>query len=91
MFRKEMDNEHGMLFVYERPRKLGFWMKNTYLPLSIAFIDASGTIISIQDMEPLDEETIHRSPGPALWALEMNQGWFAEHGVSVGDMVRPIE
>ena len=87
MFRKEMADNHGMLFVYDRPRRLSFWMKNTYLPLSIAFIDASGTIISIQDMEPLDDETMHRSPKPALWALEMNQGWFVENGITVGDTV----
>jgi len=91
MFRKEMAYDHGMLFVYDRPRQLGFWMKNTYLPLSIAFIDASGTIVSIQDMQPLDETTIHRSPKKALWALEMNQGWFSENGVEVGDTVRLVE
>jgi len=91
MFRKEMADGHGMLFVYDIPQRLGFWMKNTYLPLSIAFIDASGTIISIQDMQPLDDTTIHRSPKPVLWALEMNQGWFAENGVAVGDTVRLVE
>ena len=91
MFRKEMADDHGMLFVYDIPRELGFWMKNTYLPLSIAFIDASGTIISIQDMQPLDDTTIHRSPKPALWALEMNQGWFAENGVEVGDTVHLVK
>ena len=91
MFRKEMAYDHGMLFVYDLPRQLGFWMKNTYLPLSIAFIDVSGTIVSIQDMQPLDDTTIHRSPKPVLWALEMNQGWFAENGIDVGDTVRIVE
>ncbi|MBN1883662.1 MAG: DUF192 domain-containing protein [Deltaproteobacteria bacterium] len=91
MFRKEMADDHGMLFVYDLPRQLGFWMKNTYIPLSIAFIDASGTIVSIQDMQPLDDTTIHRSPKPVVWALEMNQGWFAENGVDVGDTVRLME
>jgi uncharacterized membrane protein (UPF0127 family) len=90
MFRKEMAYNHGMLFIYDIPRRLSFWMKNTYLPLSIAFIDASGTIVSIQDMQPLDDTTIHRSPKPVPWALEMNQGWFAENGVEVGDTVRLV-
>jgi uncharacterized membrane protein (UPF0127 family) len=91
MYRTELPEDQGMLFIFGNRANQSFWMKNTYLPLSIAFIDASGTIISIQDMEPLDDETMHRSPKPALWALEMNQGWFVENGISVGDTVSPVK
>lgn len=83
MFRKTMPADQGMLFVFEREQHLGFWMKNTYLPLSIAFLNADFVIVDIQDMMPLDEKT-HLSAAPALYALEMNQGWFREHKIGIG-------
>lgn len=76
----------GMLFVYPRARRLSFWMRNTPLPLSIAFIDASGTVVRIADMRPLDERHVP-SDWPALYALEVPQGWFGSVGVSIGDHV----
>jgi hypothetical protein len=76
-----------MLFVYAEPDILTFWMKNTHIPLSIAFIAADGLIVSIQKMNPFPLTTVYASPVPALYALEVNQGWFDEKGIGVGDVV----
>jgi len=87
MFRERMGKDEGMLFVYQREEMLSFWMKNTRLPLSIAFIDKDGKIVDIHDMEPFSPET-HVSAYPAKYALEMNRGWFAREGIKVGDLVK---
>jgi len=87
MFREALPADEGMLFVFEQEQYLSFWMKNTLIPLSIAFISRDGEIVDIQDMEPLDDRTSHRSARPALYALEMNRGWFERHHVEVGDRV----
>ena len=84
MYRREMDWDKGMLFVYPDERVVSFWMKNTFIPLSIAFIDRQGEIVHIADMKPQDLSS-HRSPQPVLYALEMNQGWFEKAGVRAGD------
>jgi uncharacterized protein len=89
MNRFSLRQDSGMLFVFEQPETLSFWMKNTYIPLSIAFIDANGRILNIEDMAPQTEST-HWSKGPALFALEMRKGWFAEHGVTTGDHVEGV-
>ena len=89
MNRFSLQQDHGMLFVFERPEPLSFWMKNTFIPLSIAFLDASGRILNIEDMAP-QTETTHGSKGPALYALEMRKGWFLERGVKAGDRVEGI-
>jgi uncharacterized membrane protein (UPF0127 family) len=86
MFRAEMAPEHGMLFVYPDERPRSFWMKNTPLPLSIAYLSATGRVVSILDMEPLSTQPVLSGYG-AQYALEMNQGWFAQKGVKVGDKV----
>jgi uncharacterized membrane protein (UPF0127 family) len=65
-------------------------MKNTYVPLSVAFIDRSGRILNIEDMQPLTEDS-HQAAGPAKYALEMNQGWFAKRGIGKGDKVQGLE
>jgi uncharacterized membrane protein (UPF0127 family) len=84
--RAKLAENAGMLFVFGHEQWLSFWMKNTYIPLSIAFIDTEGRIVDIQDMQPLD--TIpHVSAEPARYALEVNQGFFAERGIEVGDEV----
>ena len=83
MNRFSLKPDHGMLFVFGRPAPQGFWMKNTYIPLSIAFLDADGRILNIEDMRPQSEET-HWSKGPALYAVEMKKGWFAERGIGPG-------
>lgn len=84
MDRESLPDLAGMLFVWPEDTASGFWMKDTLIPLSIAFIDANGVIVHIEDMEPLDE-TLHRSPKPYRWTVEANQGWFEEHGIGVGD------
>ena len=86
MNRFSLRTDHGMLFVFEAPQPLAFYMKNTYVPLSIAFVDARGRILNIEDMRPLDEST-HWSKGQALYAIEMRQGWFSSKGIGPGDAV----
>jgi uncharacterized membrane protein (UPF0127 family) len=75
-----------MLFVFDREEPRSFWMRNTLIPLSIAYIASDGRIADIQDMQPLDE-TSHPSAEPAQYALEVNQGFFAERGIEVGNEV----
>lgn len=88
MFRTVMAENEGMLFVFDSEGIYPFWMRNTELPLSIAFIDRAGIIADIQDMAPHDERTDHSPPRPILYALEMNQGWFERHRVVKGDTVQ---
>jgi uncharacterized membrane protein (UPF0127 family) len=75
-----------MIFVYTEDTQGGFYMRNTLVPLSIAFIGADGVIIDIQDMQPLDE-TLHYAPAPYRYAVEVNQGWYGRNGIRVGDGV----
>ena len=86
MNRPTMGANDGMLFVFERPGQQCFWMKNTLLPLSVAFLDDAGTVVNIEDMKPQDETT-HWSRGFALYAVEMKQGWFASRGIVAGDVI----
>lgn len=79
------DNE-GMLFCYPEEKLLSFWMKKTPLPLSIAFIDANGRIIQIEKLQPHDETGV-KTKAPAKWALEVNQDWFDNNNIKVGDVV----
>jgi uncharacterized membrane protein (UPF0127 family) len=86
MYRTALGQDRGMLFVYEVEQHLSFWMKNTRIPLSIAFIDSKGRITDILDMKPLDDRPPHYlSSEPVMYALEVNQGFFEERGVRVGD------
>ena len=87
MDRKHLGKEEGMLFIFEEEGYHSFWMKNTLIPLSIAFIDKEGRIVKITDMKPLTL-TSHPPPKPVLYALEMNKGWFFKNGIKVGDVVR---
>jgi uncharacterized membrane protein (UPF0127 family) len=86
MERTALAEDAGMLFVFDREQPLSFWMKNTLIPLSVAYIDAEGRIVDIQDMQPLDE-TPHPSAELAQYALEVNQGFFAQRGIQVGNQV----
>lgn len=86
MGRQSLAPNHGMIFVFESAEKQCFWMKNTPLPLSIAFISERGLITNIADMQPFSEES-HCSNQPVRFALEMEQGWFKKRGVLVGDKV----
>ena len=83
MLRREMGANEAMLFVFDEVAPRCFWMKNTLLPLSIAFIADDGRIVSLADMKPLDEAS-HCSSAPVRYALEMNQGWFAKRGLRAG-------
>jgi len=87
MFRQRLDWNEGMLFVYDREKILSFWMKNTPLPLAIAFLDRRGKIIDIQDLEPFSLR-VHYSAFPAQYALEVNRGWFKKNGIQVGDGIQ---
>jgi uncharacterized membrane protein (UPF0127 family) len=86
MYRKKLPDGEGMLFVFERDEVLSFWMKNTLIPLSIAFIASDGKIIDIKDMYPHDENSVMSSRS-VRYALEVPMGWFSRAGVQTGDMV----
>ena len=83
MHRKEMPRHEGMLFVFEQPAQQCFWMKNTLLPLTAAFVDDDGTIVNLVDMKPQTLDS-HCSARPVRYVLEMNQGWFAQRGIQAG-------
>lgn len=89
MHRTNLLPNHGMLFVFEELAEHCFWMKNTPLPLSIAFINEHGTILNMADMQPnsLDD---HCPTAPIRYALEMKQGWFQQHNVGVGETVKNL-
>jgi len=87
MGRKHLGQEEGMFFMFETEDYHAFWMKDTLIPLSIAFIDQSGRIVEITDMKPLSLDS-HSPPKPILYTLEMNKGWFMTNGIKVGDRVR---
>jgi len=90
MNRTLMPESRGMLFVYPAPAYFCMWMKNTKIPLSVAFIDAQGQVINIEDMAP-QTETNHCTARNATYALEANRGWFARHGVGAGSQVLGLE
>ncbi len=91
MFRDKLDPDNGMLFIFENTRILSFWMKNTFIPLSIAFIDTNCSIVRITDMSPLSEDTFYSSVYPVKYALEVNRGWFKLNHIKVGDKVKGLE
>jgi len=92
MFRKEMPASEGMLFVFEQPSSQCFWMKNTLLPLTAAFVADDGTIVNLADMKP-QTTNAHCSTQPVRYVLEMNQGWFAKRGIKAGSKLggQPFE
>ena len=95
MFREDLPPDSGMLFIYTFESHEAYWMYHTLLPLSIAFIDRSGTIVDIKDMPRLSNpddvqeaaRTVYPSAAPYWYALEVNQGWFVHHGVGVGQQI----
>jgi uncharacterized membrane protein (UPF0127 family) len=89
MHRKSLAQSAGMLFIFDDPGIHCMWMKNTLIPLSVAFIDERGTIVNIEDMEPHSLES-HCAARPAKYALEMNRGWFAAKGVAPGSRLGGI-
>ncbi len=83
MWRKEMPQHEGMLFVFEQPASQCFWMRNTLLPLTAAFVDDDGTIVNLADMKPQNDDS-HCSAKPVRFVLEMNLGWFAKRNIKAG-------
>jgi uncharacterized membrane protein (UPF0127 family) len=83
MYRRDLASHEGMLFVFEEASPQCFWMRNTPLPLSIAFLADDGTVVNIADMQPQSDDS-HCSTKPVRFALEMNQGWFAKRGIKAG-------
>jgi uncharacterized membrane protein (UPF0127 family) len=90
MYRKEMLGHQGMLFVFPMLAQHCMWMKNTDLPLAVAFMDENGKIINVEEMEPHTENN-HCAKQPARFALEMNSGWFKQRGLSKGTQIRGVE
>jgi len=84
MFRQTMGSDEGMLFVFTTPQQMGFWMRNTILPLDIGYIDSTGELKEIYPMYPLDEKPVSSRSHAIQYCLEMNQGWYARHGVKAG-------
>jgi uncharacterized protein len=87
MFRSVMAANDGMLFIFERPGQQCFWMKNTLIPLSVAFIGDDGSVVNIDDMKPQTLDS-HCSAKPVRFVLEMNEGWFAKRGIKAGSRLR---
>ncbi|BFT29210.1 hypothetical protein D210916BOD24_03860 [Alteromonas sp. D210916BOD_24] len=86
MFRKALCENCGMFFRFSSPKYAGMWMKNTFIPLDVAFIDRKGVITDIKPLTPHSLESVGSSK-EVLYALEMNQGWFAENNIKVGDQI----
>ena len=87
MFRKDMPQHEGMIFVFDQPATQCFWMKNTLIPLSAAFVSDDGTVVNIEDMKPLALDA-HCSAQPVRYVLEMNKGWFAKKGIKAGSKLQ---
>ncbi|MDR2112434.1 MAG: DUF192 domain-containing protein [Candidatus Accumulibacter sp.] len=90
MHRKSMEPHRGMLFVFPQAERYCMWMRNTFLPLSVAFLDDRGKILNIEDMEPRTEDN-HCASAPARFALEMNRGYFAGKGIKPGQRIGGLE
>jgi len=90
MGRTSLDPDSGMLFSYDHPQVLSFWMKDTTVPLSIAFIDPSGRVSELHDLRPNDESHV-QSSSPCRWALEANRGWFDERRIHVGSKITGLD
>jgi uncharacterized membrane protein (UPF0127 family) len=90
MFRESLPEDHGMLFIWPREQRIAMWMKNTPIPLSVAFIDREFRILNIADMEPFSTRA-HASSAPALFALEVQRGWFTRNGITAGDTLPDLD
>jgi len=87
MFRKEMGENEGMLFIFARPNRVSFYMKNTLLPLHVAYLDNEGTILELHELQPLDETPVPAASYNVQFVLEMNKGWFTRHNIRVGSVI----
>ena len=89
MFRDKLESNEGMVFIFDRPHRACMWMKNTLLPLSVAFIGKDGKIVNIEDMRPQTEDP-HCAKKPAAYALEMNQGWFKKKNIKANSTIEGL-
>ena len=89
MYRRSLPKDSGMLFVYDDVKERAFWMKNTFIPLSIAYINEKGVIVHIADMKPLSTKSVP-SIHPAKYALELNKGWYKRHSIKKGDVIESL-
>jgi hypothetical protein len=89
MYREKMGPNEGMVFLFEAPAGVCMWMKNTILPLSVAFIDEHGKIVNIEDMQPQTTDS-HCAAKPVRYALEMNKGWFKQKNIKPGTLIRGL-
>ena len=89
MYRKQILDNDGMVFVFDQPDQHCMWMKNTLAPLSVAFLDVQGKILNIEQMEPLSEVS-HCAKAPAKFALEMRQNWFRQKGIAEGNSIKGV-
>ena len=90
MFRPKMGMQDGMLFVFPEIAYHAMWMRNTLIPLSVAYMNDRGVIVSIHEMQALSE-AVHQAAGPARYALEMNAGWFRSNKINVGDTIKGLD
>ncbi len=90
MNRTSLQATEGMLFIFPEAKQVHFWMKKTTLPLSVAYINSHGRIIEIHDLEPLSEQLVPSSSSNILYVLEVNRGWFSEHQVLAGDIIKGL-
>jgi uncharacterized membrane protein (UPF0127 family) len=87
MFRKEMSENEGMLFVFARPFRASFYMKNTILPLNVAYLDSEGTILELHELQALNETPVEAASDNVQFVLEMNKGWFTRHNIGLGSVI----
>ena len=87
MYRESLNNDRGMLFLFDRPDKRGFWMKNTRIPLDIGYFDSSGQLLEIHKLFPYDETAVNSRTREVLIAVETNRGWYAANSIKVGDRI----
>lgn len=90
MFRKTMPDGEAMVFVFDAPQRAAFWMKNTLLPLSVAYVSLNGTILEIHDLKPRDETPVPSKFDTIAYAIEVPQGWFLENGILPGSSVKGL-
>ena len=90
MFRDSLPTDHGMLFVFGESREASFWMRNTKIPLSLAYLDADGVIKELHDLKPFDETSVRSATADIAYGLEVNQGWFKQHNIEPGMRVTGI-
>jgi len=89
MYREKMGPNEGMLFIFDAPASVCMWMKNTLIPLSVAFLDESGKIVNIEDMQPHSTDS-HCAAKPIRYALEMNSGWFRQKNIKPGNLIEGL-